>query len=109
MLRNVLEASLATFWAASSQLFGDSDITSMTLTIFAINLVPLPAYIAGRYGRGCYSVALNRLRGGAVLKRPRSGFVRLTGRQAAVVYRSVVGLVAEDVEEFAASGCHSFD
>ena len=69
-LRNVLEASLATFWAASSQLFDDSDITSMTLTIFAITLVPFPVYIAGRNGRGCYSVALNRLQGGAVLKRP---------------------------------------
>jgi hypothetical protein len=73
MLRNVLEASLATFWAASSQLFGDSDITSMTLTIFAINLVPFPAYIAGRNGRGCYSVALKRLQGGAVRKRLGSG------------------------------------
>src|SRR5437879_12266678 len=68
MLRNVLEASLATFWAASSQLFDDSDITSMTLTIFAITLVPFPVYIAVRNGRGCYSVALNRLQGGAVVK-----------------------------------------
>jgi len=106
-LRNVLEASLATFWAASSQLFGDSDITSMTLTIFAINLVPFPAYIAGGNGRGCYSVALSRLQDRAVLKRPGSGFFRLLGRQATVMHRT--GLVIEDVEEFAASSRHPFD
>src|SRR5437764_11838931 len=36
MLRSVFEASLTTFWAASSQLVGDSDRISITLTIFAI-------------------------------------------------------------------------
>ena len=55
----------------------------MTLTIFAITLVPFPVYIAGRNGRGCYSVALNRLQGGAVLKRP--GFEIFKIQQASVL------------------------
>jgi len=36
MLRSVLFASRIAFEAASSQLFGDSDINSMTLTTFAM-------------------------------------------------------------------------
>src|SRR6266536_1620174 len=41
MLRSVFDASLTTFCAASSQFFGDSDITSITLTIFAMDVILL--------------------------------------------------------------------
>ena len=80
----------------------------MTLTIFAINLVPFSAYIASRNGRGCYPVALNRLRDGAALKRAGSGIFNGQRRQPAVMHRCVIVVVIENIEEFAASSCHLF-
>jgi hypothetical protein len=52
MLRKVLEASVITFCAASSQLFGDSDITSITFTIFAMSLISFPFRFAPHHENG---------------------------------------------------------
>src|SRR5438105_5774692 len=52
MLRNVLEASLTTFCAASSQLFGDSESISITFTIFGMSLISFPFRFAPHRGYG---------------------------------------------------------
>src|SRR5438552_15163261 len=50
ILLSVLDASSTTPCTASSQLLGDSDNTSMTLTILAMVIILLPIFIAD--GRG---------------------------------------------------------
>src|SRR5437868_14972719 len=53
ILRNVLEGSLTTFCAASSQLLGDSESTSITFTILGMSLISFLLDFARRheYGR----------------------------------------------------------